>query len=182
MWWCKDFLTKKDFPVRFPINVKVFHSCDLVDDLALRKGFKPIEPIHDIQIRDIQIYDVLKDKNGCSRTSSEASLTGVKDGKVHFIGGILSPDKSVVLIPGEGLRVGLQNQNLHSGWINRLPDSDHIENSIVTLGDQIKLLNSKVERILKDADCIVGFYIDTGNPILMQLQTYYTIYVKDNGK
>jgi hypothetical protein len=44
MWW-KEFLTKKDFPIRFPINAKVFKAYDLVDDLALQNGFKPIEPI-----------------------------------------------------------------------------------------------------------------------------------------
>jgi hypothetical protein len=176
MWWWKEFLTKKDFPIRFPIKVKVFDSCDLVDDLALQKGFKPIEPIHDIQIRDIQIYELLTDKDGVAHTSKEASLTGFKDGKVHFVGGILSPDKSTILNPGEGLRAGENNLYLHSGWINRLADSDHIENSITTLGDQIKLLNLKVERILREADCIVGFYM------INLFAIAYTIYAKDSGK
>jgi hypothetical protein len=95
-----------------------------------------------------------------------------KDGCVHFP------------LLGEGLRAGANNLYLHSGWIKLLKDGDYIENNITILGDQIKLLNLKVERILKEADCIVGFYsLYTGTMLMINpFAIGYTIYVEDSGK
>jgi hypothetical protein len=49
MWW-KEFLTKKDFPIRFPIKAKVFKAYDLAQEaltwLLVKKGmFTKCKPL-----------------------------------------------------------------------------------------------------------------------------------------
>ncbi len=67
----------------------------------------------------------------------------------------------------DGLRVGMQNWSLHSGWIAALGDSYHVVEDMVTL------LNRKVQRVrARGVGFLVGF-CHTG-----QFCVGYTIYVK----
>jgi hypothetical protein len=70
-------------------------------------------------------------------------------------------------IDGNGLRVGMQNRSLHSGWIATMGDSYHV------VGDMIRLLNRKVRRVKdRGVGLLVGF-CQTGH-----FSVGYTIYVK----
>ena len=67
----------------------------------------------------------------------------------------------------DGLRVGMQNWSLHSGWIATIGDSGHVAQDMITL------LNRKVQRIKeRGVGLLVGF-CQTGN-----FSVGYTIYVK----
>ena len=68
---------------------------------------------------------------------------------------------------GDGLRVGMQNWSLHSGWIATMGDSAHV------VGDMITLLNRKVQRIRERGVGLMVGFCQTGH-----FSVGYTIYVK----
>jgi len=70
-------------------------------------------------------------------------------------------------IDQDGLRVGMQNRCLHSGWIATMGDNDHVVQEMITL------LNLKVERVKERGEELLVGFSRTGH-----FSVGYSIYVK----